>query len=334
MAQRALGGGGAAPPAWSDELQVEDIVQFRAFAEVELQAEEALHRTAVEAAPKPQSTWFGWLTGASEQAAVPTVVDLGKKIELNSERETLAALLAGSWMTPRRPWPRLLRACAVPLKLSLDMVSLALLQPAGSGGMTPRTKAGDVEELAKLSLSGFHLSVSCRVGGFTAQGALHAMELLDCSAPEGSLGYAIIRPAAQTGGDVGGAATGAISAMAPQWQFSIIQNPVGRSEAFDVELRVSSPLEIVHKAKLMRDRVLRGRGGTSTQARAHRDGQRTAGARHLTKDTLAAIQASAPRSLRLGLMPASSYRRILTVRRARCSSRHGRHPTCVDAAAN
>ena len=78
-----------------DELAVDDIVQFRAFAQVQLQAEEVAHKAAKPAAKQEQS-WYGWLTGAQPEA-VPSSLDLAGQIELSAEqRATLASLLAGS----------------------------------------------------------------------------------------------------------------------------------------------------------------------------------------------------------------------------------------------
>lgn len=79
-----------------DVLSVDDILQFRGFAQVQLHAEEDAHKSAQPAPTPPTKSWYGWLTG-SRPEEVPSSVDVAGQIELSSEqRQILASLLTGS----------------------------------------------------------------------------------------------------------------------------------------------------------------------------------------------------------------------------------------------
>ena len=97
-----------------EELEVEDILQFRALARVGLMAEEEAHLTyqttaaggRVDEGGRPLSnrkTWWEWARGSSSADdavmtadAVPESVNVGGEIKLSDEqRDKLAALLSG-----------------------------------------------------------------------------------------------------------------------------------------------------------------------------------------------------------------------------------------------
>ena len=240
-------------------------------------AEEALHREVVEAAPKPRKTWYEWATGASATEEVPISIDWGGgELELSDEqRSTLAALLSGGAEAATSAPQEAASSEYVEhaLGLTLDELSLTLIadpiMTRGPPRLTSGGRSSDVPgaAIARLSLSTFTLSLDSRVAGLRAEGSLNAVELIDCQAPLGSIGRALLQPAADDAGGSRpsgtpppalklqhGASTGRAHSTGrePQWRFRVVQRPQGQPEDFAVSLTVASPLEIVHNAPLLR----------------------------------------------------------------------------------
>ena len=115
-----------------DQLEVEDILQFRALARVGLMAEEEAHRSAQDAvyAPHARKTWWEWATGNSAASdEVPSSLDLGGNIQLSDEqRNKLAALLSGGAEAAAAPLTESVSAEYVEhtLHLGLEQLSLTL----------------------------------------------------------------------------------------------------------------------------------------------------------------------------------------------------------------
>lgn len=84
-----------------DQLVVEDLLQFRAIARVQLLAEQEAHSsrtTQATATDKPRKTWWEWATGNSavDGSELPASLDAAGDFKLSGEqREKLAALLSG-----------------------------------------------------------------------------------------------------------------------------------------------------------------------------------------------------------------------------------------------
>jgi len=120
----------------------------------------------------------------------------------------------------------------------LDEVSLTLLSDASAG-----------EAIARLTLANFEAGLDARVAGLRVQGSLRAIEMIDCQAPEGSIGRALLRPAP------GGQSAELHAEPAdpdPQWRFRVVQRPPDRAEQWEISLTNTSPLEVVHNAPLLR----------------------------------------------------------------------------------
>ncbi|KOO28183.1 vacuolar protein sorting-associated protein vps13 [Chrysochromulina tobinii] len=236
-------------------LAVEDIVQFRALAKVRIMAEEVAHREAAESTPKPRKTWYEWATGGSSASGaaeeVPFAINFAEgAIELsNDQRATLAALLSGGAEAAIAAADPLPTSAIAVLMISgavldsrragrLDEVSLTLLSDASAG-----------EAIARLTLANFEAGLDARVAGLRVQGSLRAIEMIDCQAPEGSIGRALLRPAP------GGQSAELHAEPAdpdPQWRFRVVQRPPDRAEQWEISLTNTSPLEVVHNAPLLR----------------------------------------------------------------------------------
>ena len=229
-------------------LSVEDVVHFRSRAQLQLHAEGGGHERGDGAARDERAqTWWGWVTGA-EVAEVPKAVDVGGEIALTPEqRAMLSALLAPPEESAAAAAAGDAEAEYVEheLKVSLDAVSIALVEHHSAAVVSAGDVAPEHQEIAQMAVRRLHVCIAKRCAGLRGEGSLGTLELVDCAAAEGMLGRELIRPASTLRSSDPGVA------CEPQWRFRLVQSPPGRCEDYELSLTCAAPLEIVHNAPLL-----------------------------------------------------------------------------------
>ena len=187
------------------------------------------------------------MTGA-EVAEVPKAVDVGGEIALTPEqRAMLSALLAPPEESAAAAAAGEAEAEYVEheLKVSLDAVSIALVEHHSAAVVSAGDVAPEHQEIAQMAVRRLHVCIAKRCAGLRGEGSLGTLELVDCAAAEGMLGRELIRPASTLRSSDPGVA------CEPQWRFRLVQSPPGRCEDYELSLTCAAPLEIVHNAPLL-----------------------------------------------------------------------------------
>ena len=161
------------------------------------------------------------MTGA-EVAEVPKAVDVGGEIALTPEqRAMLSALLAPPEESAAAAAAGEAEAEYVEheLKVSLDAVSIALVEHHSAAVVSAGDVAPEHQEIAQMAVRRLHVCIAKRCAGLRGEGSLGTLELVDCAAAEGMLGRELIRPASTLRSSDPGVA------CEPQWRFRLVQSP-------------------------------------------------------------------------------------------------------------